>query len=697
MGGRGGRCAAALAWLGLVLALTVSAPQPAAAQSSTPRTVRVSFLPATSDGFAGGSVDVQYAFLACYGELHLALRLVPNSGRSNGVYRMGGKTYTPEGQPQIGVAKVRGRASRAGEFIANVANHSVGPDGGLGCFSGDLTQVGVVSRWLEPQPKKEQVEAFLNSLILDIDPLEAVRDTGLEGRLKAQDRERQAAAEAQQRAQQQAAEARRAAEAKRAQDAARPISRTPTGAGGGYAPQTAQPAPAPPRPLSDSERIARAIASDKVLADQRLQEQRRVYAQQQAAIAAQQQRQNEAIIAAAPAIIELGAGLEAMINGPWHRAKERDYRAAQQQLAGQCFLPHGGPSPRDGMIQFGVPITSRLTKADCGQRATSRFKAYYMALETAGRLTVTLTSGPALHSAKYNLRIRDNNGQVLFQVNGGDYGLLQKTWVQSVQLPAGEYVIQTSNYFEYDFHPFTLRVDFTDAQGRKSVAMQTPTPVAAAPPGAEPRAPPAKPAFATVAGFVAGSAGPTRPPAATPAVQVATQPLATRFVTGEDKARVAALQSKFAIGWTPSRVVEVNALGTLPAGAFNTKCNKLVTTAIEPTLLTYKAGKDGAYPGGVLRYAGEGSRCRPTAAGVIQYADGSQWIGGVTSVDAAPMLPVPDGLGEFRIAEGVTKLLTARATAGGWEAAEVLVEPPPTPTKPATIKRTAPAKKRKTR
>ncbi|HQR88390.1 MAG TPA: hypothetical protein PLH31_03825, partial [Caulobacter sp.] len=99
------------------------------------------------------------------------------------------------------------------------------------------------------------------------------------------------------------------------------------------------------------------------------------------------------------------------------------------------------------------------------------------------------------------------------------------------------------------------------------------------------------------------------------------------------------------------------------------------------TLLTYKTGEGGQGPGGVVRYAGEGSRCRPQTAGVIQYADGTQWIGGVTSIDETPFLPQPEGLGEFKFAEGVSKILRARKTADGsaWEIAEELVDPPPPP------------------
>jgi hypothetical protein len=518
------------AWICLLALLLLAAPETAAAQSSAQRLLKIPFAPATTDGYAQGSIDVQYAFLACYGELHVALRLVPGSTRANGVYRMGGKTYTAEGTPQVSAARIQARAARAGEFIGEFPA-LVGDAPGLGCFSGDLKQLGVLTKWLGPQPKPEQVVNFLSSLSLTAQASDSLRDTSLEARLRGEDRQRQAAAEAQRKAAEQAAEQKRLADAKREADAKRPVSPTPTGAGGGYADATP-----PPPPLSDVQRVAKAIESDRLLAQQRVAQQQQQYNQFQnrmAANEAESLRQAQAVMAAAPALAELGAGLEDLINGPYYRAKERQYQAAQQKLAGKCFLSHGGASPKDGFVRFGVPISARLSKENCGSRSTSRFKAYFMDVPVPGLVTITLTSGPLMHQAKYNLEIHDKNGHMVGKFYGDEYGLMQKTFTQSFQLSPGEHVIEVSNYFEFDFHPFTLRVDFTDARGRKVVA-QPPPPAGTGEPSYPVNAKAVRPSGASLstAAQPAGSGPRQRAAGPTPASNATSFPVAQSSMAG---------------------------------------------------------------------------------------------------------------------------------------------------------------------
>lgn len=503
---RGARRVAGWGWLALALAMLTGSPQAARAQSSTPRVITVPFAAPLSDDYASGSVDVQYAFLACYGELHLALRLAPGSARSNGVYRMAGKTYTATGAPQISVAKVRGRASRAGsEVIANFTNGTVGPDGGLGCFSGDLTQLGMLAPWLGPKATQAQIVNFLNSLTLQVEPMEAVRNSGLEARLRAEDRQRQAAVEAQQKAEQQSAEARRLAQAKRAEEAARPVSRTPSSAGGGHAPRPQAPA-TPPR-LSDSDRIAAAIASDKVLAEQRLAEQRRVYAQQQATLAAQQQRQNEALIAAAPAIMELGGGIYGAIENFDAQWKSRQYLEAQRKQGGKCLLRNGQKAPKDGDIKLGVKISSGLTKADCGTRPADRYKAFKLELDAKTRIELTVGSAVPWHFTSFMVNVHDLNGRSYLEIGWREWGALQKVLSKRVVLPAGIYIVTVSNGVEDIFAPFNLRVDALDSDGRVLAAAPAAPPKVSAAAALGNGAPPASPTNAPAPLRTAASAG----------------------------------------------------------------------------------------------------------------------------------------------------------------------------------------------
>lgn len=499
---------ARLLLLGLMVAATAALPHAALAQSSSPRSINVPFAAPISDGYAQGSVQLQYAYLACFGELHLALRLAPNSARSNGVYRLGGKTYVAEGAPQVSVVTIRGRAARAGsEVIADFTKGAIGPDTGLGCFSGDLQKLGVLTTWLGPKPTQAQIVNFLNSLTLSVEPLQAVRDSGLESRLRAEDQRRQAAVEAQQKAAREAAEARRVAEAKRAADAARPISRTPTGAGGGNAQTAPTPRVQAPPQLTREQRIANAIASDKVLADKRLEEQRRIYAQQQQAMASAQQRQNEAMIAAAPAMMELGAGIYGALEGFDTRWKQRQYQAAQAKMAGKCKLPNGLSAPKDGNIEFGVEISKPLGKTDCGDNHTDRFKAFQLELDQPARVRFTIRPSTPWVFTSFQIFVNDIEKKRYGALTWRDWGGLQKVNSMTLDLPAGIYVVEVSNGVEDIFAGFVLRADRVDAQGRV---------LAAAPP--RPAAPAQPVGAAKLAPFIAGS---TATPVPAPAARMA--------------------------------------------------------------------------------------------------------------------------------------------------------------------------------
>jgi hypothetical protein len=430
--------------------------------------IRVPFASSGGDGYASGSVGLQYAFLGCYGELHLALRLAPNSVQTNGVYRMGGKTYVADAAPtQLSVIKVRGRAARAGsEIIGDFTNGAVGPEGGLGCFSGDLTQLGVLTRWLGPKPTPEQVVNFLNSLTLQVEPIEAPRNAGVEAKLRSEERQKQAAIEAQQKARQQEAEAKRAAEAKRVEDAKRPISPTPTGAGGGYQPTTPRtdrpPVAAQP---SQAERTAKAIESDRLLAQQRLAQQQQQYnqfQQQMAANEAESRRQAQAVIDAAPALIGLGGALQNWSDG----IVQRQYLNAQQKLGGTCYLANGAIAPKDGELVLGVEKASALTKNDCGANAGSRFKAFRLEVPEASRVRLTVANGRPWSFTSFQVEVRDLNAKVLLDINWREWGGLQQSLTKSVDLPPGIYIVPVWNGSEGIFAPFKLKVEAIGADGR---------------------------------------------------------------------------------------------------------------------------------------------------------------------------------------------------------------------------------------
>jgi hypothetical protein len=687
-----------------LMALTFS-PDRAFAQSSNQRDINVQFgSPVSGDGYTGGSVGVSYAFLNCFGELHIGYTLAAGSATARGVYLMGGKTYVVDGiPPQPSSIRFAGTVYRGGQVVGSFVDGYAGAYNAKGCISGQTKQVGMMGPWVDKGATQEQITNFLNSLTLKVEPAGPVRDTALEGRLKAEDRARQTAVENLQRQEKATAEAKRVAEERRKAEAAKPVSPTPTGAGGGYAPRQTSPSPQPaPRPLTDAQRADKAIESDRVLAQQRLAEQQRVYHQQQLAAAeAERQRQiqmNAAMVQAAPILYGALENVTNSIDQAFAQAKANRWSAAQSNLIGKCRDGAEGnwPIAKDGDLVLGVPMRSELTTADCGDRPDNRYKTFRLMIDEQMRVRIK-ADGSMWMNATIVLIATKPQKTVVTRYDAPATGIITAGSAIIANLPPGEYHVMIHNAAGAAFKPFTVLVQKVDAKNRVIATAPPPAPprpnnydaFPSPPPGPSPSpAPsPASPAAGLLGAFKA--APPPAPSAPRPsAAQIAAQPLQAVIITDQHKADLAARKGQFAIGWTPSRVVEINGKGNFPAGSFNTKCNKLVSAAPEPTLLTYKASEGGQSPSGIVRYAGEGSRCRPQTAGVIQYADGTQWIGGVTSLDTTPFLPQPDGLGEFKFAEGVSKILRARKTADGasWEIAEELVEPPPPPPPPEAAK-----------
>lgn len=470
--------------IGLCL-LLMSATE-AIAASSTVRQVRVPFGPPSGgDGYRSGSVAVQYAFLNCYGELHLAYGLVNGTAQSDGVYMMGGKTYEAKGgPPQPSSIQLKATARRAGaEVIGSMVDNAAGPALGLGCFSGQLSQMGTIAPWLGPKPTSQQVINFLNTLTLDVQPSGAVRDPGLEARLRADDRQRQESQAALERRNREAAEARRTAEAKRTEDAKRPISPTPTGRGGGYASTAPSTAPAPQvrRPLTDNERRDQAIASDKVLEQQRLaqdQEKLRQFQQQMANNEVQRQRQNQAVIAAAPALIELGGALQTMSDN----FERKRFETAQARQGNRCLLPNGAPAPKDGDLRFGVPIRSELQHADCGLSVGDRFEAFKLQLREKTRVRITVANTGLLDLSKKLFTLHDLNNKIYLGVSPAELAPIQRTVSKTVDLAAGLYILRVHNEGYGIFSGFEVRVDAVDTAGR--MIATAPALPSAPPPGA---------------------------------------------------------------------------------------------------------------------------------------------------------------------------------------------------------------------
>ncbi|HEY8572901.1 hypothetical protein [Phenylobacterium sp.] len=672
-----------LATLGAVV---IAAPSVALANSSGQRTATVVFAsPPSQDGYTAASARVTYAFLACSGEISVSYSLVPGSVSPGPQYRFGGALHAVTGSaPQPGSIRFGGTVHRGGTVVGRFSDWNAAGPMGLGCYN-QTQKVGVLRDYLPSNATPQQIAAFLNSLTLTADPADPLRSMSFESSLRGEQRRaEQQAAETQRKAEREKAAAAERQRAERAQAAAaqaaaqaRPQA---TVAPRGLAPAR----PAAPPPPTAAERANRAIQQDQILADQRLAEQRRQYAAQQAA-AEQARRDNQALGDAAVTALApvLSDALDSWIESGERKKAAELGRQYQQAMAGRtCWDAKGVPLARTE-IKLDTPLKVMIDGTDCGTQAAYRFEALVFYAVEPMRIRVRATQG-GVGQAQPFVEVWANGkvaarGDPCIQIwcNGANV---------EVRLPAaGAYTIVTGNSIGEG-------VELVGGFGTANLLLQR-LDAPAAP--AIPAAAPAVAAAPTVVGAPAGIPPPGRP-VARPAHEVAAAPAEKRLIVEADRQKLAGLKSLLAIGWTPARSVEINAQGAAPAGVLNTRCNKLVDPTPLPTLLTYRQRPDGGRPGGVLRFAGEGGRCRPQNAGIIQYEDGAQWIGGVTSLETAPYLPLPEGLGEFRFSDGTTRTMRARRTSDGasWEVAELLVEELPPPPRAKAAKPAAKGKAR---
>jgi hypothetical protein len=123
-------------------------------------------------GFSGLAFDVEYQFLLCQGELHIAYSLVEDSVRRRPdstmppAYVLEGVYHTPTiiptkliSVPLTGtVATIHAKA--IGEFGDNFASKALG----FGCFTGQSKKLGNMKDYLPENAGELQIKDFLNSL-----------------------------------------------------------------------------------------------------------------------------------------------------------------------------------------------------------------------------------------------------------------------------------------------------------------------------------------------------------------------------------------------------------------------------------------------------------------------------------------------------------------------------------------------------
>lgn len=469
-------CAAALA-----LALSATAAQ---GQQSAMHEVSVPFGPPTGgQGYTGGSIKVRYAFLRCDDAIFIAYGLVDGSAQASSTYLMNGKVVEARGAPpQPSTIRFSGTAQRAGaETIKSFTDGATGSALGFGCFSGQLQELGKTVAWLGPKPTSAQIINFLNSLTLKVNPAAPLRNASLEAQLNAEQRQAQAKAAEDQRVaeakKQEDARAAQAAEAKKLADARQAEGAKAAAAAKTAAAQTSAPAlarPAAPPVLTDAERADRAIQADRLLAQQRLEEQRaklRKFNQQMADNEAIRQQQQQAVIGAAPQLAELGNMLQNWSDG----IEQRQYQRAQQAMAGKCAV-NGLPFPKDGELLFGVELSGNLSKNDCGDNWTNRYKAYALVVPQKAHVRISVRI-PGIKFSQVQLNVRDLDNKTYFRLHWQDWGAIQKFNSAQGELPAGVYVVTVTNAAEGIYGPYVLRVDAWDSAGKVIAVAAPPAPM----------------------------------------------------------------------------------------------------------------------------------------------------------------------------------------------------------------------------
>ena len=188
-------------------------------------------------------------------------------------------------------------------------------------------------------------------------------------------------------------------------------------------------------------------------------------------------------------------------------------------------------------------------------------------------------------------------------------------------------------------------------------------------------------AFSIMASSADAAAKRRRPPAKpAPAPAAPIDPYAT------DRAQIAAWRDRLLSStFVPERTLAILADGTLPR--FGQKaCEREAAPATVALEIKPKAGK--GRPGEdhrMIGYRGDsGAWCMAAGVGVITFADGSRWLGQVSTAGdgggGRNFLPRPDGLGEMIAQDGARTPQKVAARADilwGFDVREALPPPPP--------------------
>ncbi|HEX6861152.1 MAG TPA: hypothetical protein VF138_13250 [Caulobacteraceae bacterium] len=429
----------------------------------------VPFEHASSDGYVNATVNVTYSFIACSGEVHIAYSLNEGSVSAGSSYRLDGKTYSASGAPpRPSSIRFAGTVYRGPSPVGSFADGLAGKALGMGCFSGQTQKIANLSDVLGPKPTAAQVTAYLNSLSLQVQFAEVLRNASIESSIRAEQRKAEAEA-ARQAAEQAKAEKAKvdAVQAAAAKAQAEQAQRASAGGAGG---------PVNPRPAIDTAAAQKQAEADRLkqLYEQgertraALEEQhRQEYLAGQAAAEAERQRQLQAVIDAAPAAMALGASLEAAVDGWDARRRDRAFAASMAKWGDRCFIRNNVGKPKDGLVVLGEPVRGKLTAQDCGYNSEIRFKAYLLSIASPMRIQFDVHT-PTFRQVAFAVTPIEKGDAVI--ATGSDMGEFQRSVSGTVELQPGEYTVELYNVYAHNWGgSFEMVAREVDAYGRPIV------------------------------------------------------------------------------------------------------------------------------------------------------------------------------------------------------------------------------------
>jgi hypothetical protein len=137
-------------------------------------------------GYAGATFNVDYVLIPCFGELHLAYSVVPNSVRGGTGYWLGDRVYDVEPPPAaVTSVKLTGTVTIGPVQIGRFGDGFAAQSLGFGCFSGQTKKVALLKDHLPPNASKEQVQAFIDKLTVYFRADSGLRSAAAESQIRA--------------------------------------------------------------------------------------------------------------------------------------------------------------------------------------------------------------------------------------------------------------------------------------------------------------------------------------------------------------------------------------------------------------------------------------------------------------------------------------------------------------------------------